>query len=80
MKTITLRIDEKVLAVVRRYAAMQNSTVGAVVRDYLKNLATHEDRANRARERLRALSAVSSGRLGKKIWTRDELYDRQRPH
>jgi len=40
MKNITLSVDEKVLAAVRRRAAECNSTVNALVRDYLANLAT----------------------------------------
>jgi len=76
MRNITLSVDEKVLAVVRRRAAEQNSSVNALVRDYLTNLAAQEDRANAARARLRELSARSPGRLGKKSWTRDNLHDR----
>lgn len=76
MKNITLSVDEEVLHVVRRYAAEMNSTVNALVRDYLTNLAAHENRANHARARLRELSTHSKGRLGKKTWTRDELHDR----
>jgi len=76
MKNITLSVDEKVLAVVRRHAAEHNSTVNALVRDFLTNLAAHEDRAGRARARLRQLSTRSKGRLGGKTWSRDELHDR----
>ena len=76
MRNITLSVDEKVLAAVRRYAADQNSTVNGLVRDYLTNLAAQEDRAKNARARLRELSDQSDGRLGKKTWTRDDLYDR----
>jgi hypothetical protein len=76
MKNITLSVDESVLAAVRRHAAEHNSTVNALVRDYLTNLAAHEDRANRARARLRRLSKQSQGRLGKKTWSREELHDR----
>lgn len=49
MKNITLSLDEKVLAVVRRYAAEQNSSVNSLVREYLTNLAVQEDRAGSAR-------------------------------
>ena len=76
MKNITLSIDEKVLATVRRHAAEHNSTVNALVREYLTNLAAHEDRAKQARMRLRQLSAQSQGRLGKRTWSRDDLHDR----
>jgi len=76
MKNITLSVDEHVLAAVRRHAAEHDSTVNALVRDYLTNLAAHADRAKHARERLRQLSAQSQGRLGKKTWTREDLHDR----
>jgi hypothetical protein len=69
-------VDEKVLATVRRRAAERNSTVNALVRDYLANLAAHDARANRARARLRQLSKQSQGRLGKKTWSREQLHDR----
>jgi len=43
MKNITLSVDENilatVLATVRRYAAERNSTVNALVREYLTGLA-----------------------------------------
>ena len=76
MKNITLSVDDNVLAAVRRLAAERNSTVNALVRDYLANLATHEDRANKARARLRQMSEESQGRLGRKTWTREQLHDR----
>jgi hypothetical protein len=76
MKNITLSVDEEVLAAARRHAAERNSTVNALVREYLTNLAQHQDRARRARARLRQLSKQSKGRLGKKTWTREDLHDR----
>ena|SRR5947207_3266594 len=76
MKNITLSVDEGVLAAVRRHAAEHNSTVNGLVREYLTNLAAHEDRAKGARARLRQLSKESQGRLGKKTWSREELHDR----
>jgi hypothetical protein len=76
VKNLTLSVDDEVLATVRRHAAERNSSVNALVREYLTNLAQHEDRARRARARLRQLSNQSKGRLGKKTWTRDDLHDR----
>lgn len=76
MRNITLSVDDDVLAAVRRLAGEQNSTVNALVRAYLENLAAHEDGAKRARARLRQLSKQSHGRLGRKTWTREELHDR----
>ncbi|HTW67002.1 MAG TPA: ribbon-helix-helix protein, CopG family [Bryobacteraceae bacterium] len=76
MKNITLAVDDDVLAAVRRHAAEQNSTVNALVREYLTNLASHADRASRARARLLELSKESQGQLGKKTWSREKLHDR----
>ena len=76
MKNITLSVDEEVLAAVRRHAAARDSTVNALVREYLGNLAQFEDRAQRARARMRQLSNQSKGRLGKKRWTREDLHAR----
>ena len=76
MKNITLSVDENVLAAVRRHAAAQDSTVNALVREYLARLAEHDNRASRARARLLELSRKSQGRLGKKTWSREELHDR----
>jgi len=76
MKNITLSVDEDVLARVRRLAADRNSTVNALVREYLGNLAAHEDRATRARTRLSQLSNQTKGRIGKKTWSREDLHAR----
>ena len=76
MKNITLSVDEDVLAEARREAAERNSTVNALVREYLTSLAAHRDRARHARARLLQLSKASQGRLGKKTWTRQDLHER----
>ena len=59
VKNITLSVDENVLATVRRRAAERNSTVNALVRDYLTRLAAHDTRANHARTQLWRLSKES---------------------
>ena len=73
---ITLSVDESVLVRARQYAAEQNSTVNALVRAYLTALAEHDNRATRARVRLRELSEQSEGRLGLRDWSRGDLHDR----
>ena len=76
MKNVTLSVDENILSAVRRHAAERNSTLNALVREFLAGVAAHEDRAKRARARLRQLSAQTQGRMGKKVWTREDLHDR----
>ena len=75
MRKITVSVDEGVLATVRRYAAERNSSVNALVREYLGNVARHEGRARNARVRLRELSQQSQGRLGDKTWSREDLHE-----
>jgi Family of unknown function (DUF6364) len=76
MKNITLAIDEEVLTEVRRYAAARNTTVNALVRDYLSQIAHDADRVAKARARLLELSERSKAEIGPVAWTRDELHER----
>lgn len=76
MKNITLAIEDEVLAEVRKYAAANNTTVNALVRDYLGGLARFESHSKKAREELLKLAEESTFDLGAWKWSREELYDR----
>ena len=76
MKNITLSIDERVLARVRRYAAERESSVNGLVREFLTGIAKSEDRARDARRRIRELSRRSKARIGNTTWKRESLHDR----
>lgn len=76
MKNITLAVDEAVLDEVRLYAAKRNTSVNALVRDYLKAIAEQEDKTARARRRLQELMERSTLEAGPVTWSRDELHDR----
>ena len=76
MKNITLSVDEKVLTAVRRYAAARDSSVNALVREFLSRISQSEDRARNARRRIRELSNRSKARIGSRSWTREDLHDR----
>ena len=76
MKNVTLSIDEDVLSAVRTYAAERNSSVNALVREFLTAIAHREDRAKKARQRIRELSESSDARIGSTSWSRDELHAR----
>jgi len=79
MKNITLAIHEDILRQARIYAAKHDTTVNALVRDYLARLAAEEDRekeAAAARKRLGELSEQSEGRLGPNWkWNREDAYE-----
>ncbi len=76
MKNITLSVEEDVLTAVRRYAAAHDLTVNGMVRDYLKEIASREDKVRAARKRIRSMSVHSAARIGKAGWTREELHER----
>lgn len=76
MKNITLSLDDAVLATVRRYAAEHHTSVNALVRDYLTDLAQREQRARQVRQRLRELSEQSPARIGNATWRRNDLHER----
>ena len=76
MKNITLSVEEEVISAVRRYAAGRDRTVNGLVRDYLREIASREDKVKAARTQIRELSLQSTARLGKARWTREELHER----
>jgi hypothetical protein len=76
MKNITLCVDERVLAAVRRYAAERESSVNRLVREFLTGVAMSEDRARDARRRIKELSKRSKARIGHISWNRESLHDR----
>lgn len=76
MQNITLSVEEEVISAVRRYAAERDRTVNSLVRDYLREIASREDKVKAARTQIRKLSLQSTARLGKAKWTREELHDR----
>ena len=76
MKNITLAVDETVLADVRRYAAANNTTVNALVRQSLEGIA---DRLRRSQAEWDALFAETDrvgSRRCKPAGSRDELHKR----
>ena len=76
MKNITLAVEDDVLAEARKYAAANDTTVNALVREYLGRIAHQESRAKKAREELLKLAEESTLDLGGWKWNREELYDR----
>ncbi len=76
MKNVTLSVEDDVLSKVRKYAAERDTSVNALVREFLTAIAEREDRAKKARQRIRELSDDSSARIGSRSWSRDELHAR----
>ena len=73
---ITLSIDEEVVKKVRRVALERDTTLTAMVRDYLTSLADSDAATRKARaDRLMETLERSSRDIGPRTWTRDDLYD-----
>jgi hypothetical protein len=76
MKNLTLRVDEKTLAGARKTAAERSTSVNALVRDFLEDLAGQNDRRKKARRELLKICRESTASAGKITWTRSDLYER----
>jgi len=77
MINIPLALDETVVRKVRKLAVEQDTTMTALVRTYLEDLATRENlgRAGIIQE-LRASFDRSGLVVGRKTWTREALHER----
>ena len=77
MKNITLAIDEDVLERARLVAAEQKTTVNAMVREFLADVAGRDERLEKAREGLRELTRNSKGRMRADFkFNREETHER----
>jgi len=76
MKNVTLAIDEALLREARRIAADRSTTLNAMIREFLKDLAERESQAVTARRRIVELCRASRAEVGPRTWSRDELHER----
>ena len=67
MKNITLAIEDEVLDKVRVVAAEKRTTVNALVRDYLNDLASRNQRIEEARRELLRLMATVRRSYGARL-------------
>ena len=77
MSNITLSVDDKVVKKVRKIAVDKNTTMTAMVRDFLTSVA-ERDEANKQRSirRLKQSFRKLSRDMGKRTWTREDLHAR----
>ena len=76
---ITLSIDEEIVKKVRKIAIDKDTTLTAMVRDYLTTVASSDAAARKAAadKFLETFKKVSRD-MGPRTWTREDLYDRPR--
>ena len=76
---ITLSIDEGIVKKVRKIAIDKDTTLTAMVRDYLTSVASSDAAARKANAaKLMETFQKLSRDMGPRTWTRDDLYDRPR--
>jgi metal-responsive CopG/Arc/MetJ family transcriptional regulator len=76
MKNVTIALDEVLIRKVRRIAAERSTTLNAMIRGFLQELAERESGAVKARRRIVELCRESRAEVGPRTWTRDELHER----
>jgi plasmid stability protein len=76
MKNITLSIDDALLDQARIYAAKRGTSVTALVREYLVQVANSDERIQRARAEIRKMSGRDGLAVGDRSWSRDDLHGR----
>jgi hypothetical protein len=77
---ITLTLDDKLVKEVRKIAVERDTTLTGLVREYLEQLAAENTTTGRKRRELEALRrsfAKYRTDMGKKNWTRADLYERR---
>lgn len=77
MKNFTLSINPDTVKKVRKIALERDTSLAAIVRDFLEQLAATEDaRRDLALQDLERSFRKLSRRVGKRDWSRDELHER----
>ena len=77
MPNITLSVDEETIKKVRRVALESDTTLTAMVREFLRSVAARgEPERQRRVARLRRSFERLGRDMGERRWTRDQLYER----
>ena len=76
---ITVNIDEEIVRRVRKIAIDKDTTLTAMVRDYLTSVAGRDAATRKADadKLMKTLEKVNRD-IGPRTWTREDLYDRPR--
>lgn len=77
MTNITLNVDDEVIKKVRKIAIDKNTTLTAMVREYLNSVAARDDQKKQESvKRLRQSFHSLSRDMGKRKWSREDLHER----
>lgn len=76
---ITFSIDDEIVKKVRKIATDKNTTLTAMVRDYLTSIVKSDAPARKAdADKLMETFEKVSRDMGPRTWSREDLYDRPR--
>jgi uncharacterized NAD(P)/FAD-binding protein YdhS len=76
MATLTITIDDEILRRAEMRAFERETSLNALLRDYLEAFAAAGTTWNQATDTILRLSAQSQSNRGSRSWTRDELHER----
>lgn len=77
MANLTLSIDSETVKRVRRIALENDTTLTAMIRQYLEQVAARDEESRRhaVRDLKKSFQSLSKP-IGDRDWTRDDLYER----
>jgi len=76
---VTLSLEDELVRRIRKIAVDRDTTLTAMIREYLEQVAAQDaavGRKRRERDALERSFARFEFKVGKRTWTRAELYDR----
>ena len=77
MPNITLSVDDRVIRKVRKIAIDKNTTLTAMVREFLESVAKRDAlMRDQVLKRLQGSFATLSRDMGKRNWKREQLHER----
>jgi hypothetical protein len=77
MPNITFSLDEETIKKVRKIALEKDTTLTALVRDFLSSVAKRDEQKKKtALRKFKASLAALSRDMGPRKWTRESLYER----
>ena len=76
MANVTLALEDALLRQARVKAVHENTSVNAVIREFLTQWVRRDDERAAVVERVRAAFDASEYRSGGVIWSRDDLHER----
>lgn len=80
---VTLSLDDQLVKKVRKIAVDRDTTLTGLIRGYLESSAEADASSDRKKRQLEALERsydVLKVNVGKRTWTRADLWERQQPH